>query len=314
MPTTDPGLRSPARRSRRHRTAAGSPRSTPPLQSAAAVAIVAIVLALVLGACGDEAIDPVDRADRSLRDLQSGEISLALTSVTEGAEPVGLSVEGPFSIRGDAGDLLVGRLRYRQVLGPEPIDSTLISTGDRAWLQTGDTLIPLDVDETESLRLAEDGSGKPAGLGELDLSAWVTNARTDDGPSVDGEDTRRIRGDLDAAAFVAGLAELAADSAGAPGKAGSNDGRSRTSSTAADEDVTAADGDDLQRRVQRSSVEILLAKADDAVRRIEALVRFKGGVPDAVRAALGPYAGAELRFVLEIDRPNKPVKVSAPQR
>lgn len=268
-------------------------------------AMLALVVALA-GACGSEPIDPVDRAERSLRDLQSGDISLELTATPDGGEPVGFVVEGPFSVRGDAGDLVVARLRYRQLLGAETIESTLISTGERAWLQTSEGTTSLSADQADALRLAEDGKTKPAGLGSLDLSEWVIDPQTDDGPRIDGEDTRRVRGRLDASSFIADLAAIAAGTAGIEAGA---DARTSASSDGQKDGQRA-----LQRLVETSSVEILLAKADDAVRRIEAQVRFTGDVPAEVRKALGPYAAVDLRLELRIDEPNKPVKVKAPPR
>lgn len=260
--------------------------------------MVALSVAVFVAGCGKEPIDPVDRAERSLRDLQSGVLHLELTATTEGAEPVGFSVDGPFSVKGDQGDHVVAQLRYRQLLGGEVVESTLISTGSDAWLRTPDTLVALDESEMESLRLDDQGGDKPAGLGKLDLSGWVVDSTTDDGPTVDGEQTRRIRGELDAGRFIADLATLAADTAGRPSGASPSTERSE---------------DDLEGLVERSGIEILLAKADDAVRRIDARVRFSGDVPDQVRAALGRYAAVELRLVVEIDRPNKPVTVRAPR-
>lgn len=268
---------------------------------AATAVLLALVAALLAGAaCGGEAVDPVDRAERSLRDLQSGQLRIELTATPADGEPVGFSVEGPFSVKGDEGEHVVARLEYRQMLGSETVESTLISTGDAAWIETADGLLPLDESEMESLRLDDGRDEKPAGLGELDLSKWVRSARTSDGPELDGERTKQVVGTLDAEAFIADLAALAADTTGEP------------PSTLAD--GGDGDRDRLQSLVERSTIEILLSRADDAVRRIDARVRFAGDVPDEVRKTLGRYAAVDLRLVVEIDEPNKPVKVSAPSR
>lgn len=275
---------------------------TPDARRSGRSLVATIVAVIALVACGGEPIEPVARAARSLRDLQSGELHLALTATPADGEAASFAIDGPFSVRGDQGDYVVARLRYRQQRGDTTVQSTLISTGSEAWIASGDDLVPLDEEALESLRVDGAADDKPAGLGELDLASWVTDPTRTDGPVLEGKQTRKITGTLDAGRFVRTLAAMAAES----------DLREHDASGSAD--ATGSGDDALQDQVASSRVEILLERTGDAVRRIDARLRFAGGVPASVAEALGPYAAEDIRLLIEIRRPNAPVTVDAPNQ
>jgi hypothetical protein len=233
-----------------------------------------IVVALVLlAACGSSDDGPLADVQRSLEDVRAGTMFLELGATTEGSDPVGFSVEGPFDL--DAGgEVPELDLRYTRLLAGEEQVVRVRSDGERVTVEEDGETTEVPPSRVGALRL-EDG---PAGFDDFDLEAWIRDPVTEE----DGG-TATITGELVVPRMLQDLIRIAAETAGVdPGDGLSDD-----------------DADALADRIRSSSITVV---ADgERFRSLDAQVAFGREVPSRLRRALGPYAGAALRLRLRLD-------------
>lgn len=165
------------------------------------VVATAAMLGLLAGCGGSSTPEPVLAATTErLGGVRAATMDLRVTATSaalDGRE-VGFAVRGPFDV--DSGTTLpVAELTVER-LGADGEPTTLLSTGERAYLRRGDATYELPPDSTSSLALGEkDGGGAPS----LDLARWV------DSPTVvEGDETDTVSGEVDVAAFLSDLAAV----------------------------------------------------------------------------------------------------------
>lgn len=252
-----------------------------------AAALALVVTITPVAGCGGSP-SPLEQAADGLSGLRSGDLSLELRlNPAGGGDGVGIELRGPFSLAGP-GPLPVARIAYVQSAGPRSTRATFISTGREAFVATGGRTVRLPADRLRGLRV---GTGASRSLDDLGLRVdrWVRDARTADGPRLDGQATDRITGTLDARQA---LGDLARASGGAAG-------------------VSAEEAKRLAGTVERSAIEVVAGREDHLLRRLRLSVRL--AVPPSLRAQVGGAAGLEVSFRMSIGRPNRPVTVAAPR-
>jgi hypothetical protein len=247
---------------------------------AAGAAVVA------LAGCGGSE-DPgavVRETAGNLPDIRSGVMLVELdVSGRGGGETarLGFKLDGPFALARDGG-LPVAKLRYTQISGDREAAATFISTGREAFVEADGAARRLPDAQTAPLRAAAGELSEGGGVRALDLERWMRDPALDDGPALAGDETDRIRAELDVAA-------VAKDLAG-----------------------TLGDTRELERAVKRAHVELLTGKEDRLLRRIALDVDLGLDVPAGLRRQLGALVGGNVRFVFEIADPNRDVQVKPP--
>lgn len=246
--------------------------------------------AILLAGCGDGST--LERADRALGKLERGELTVGLTasagqpgSLTAG--PIGFTVGGRFDVAVDT-TLPVLDVTYTRLFGEQEQVVTLQSDGTRMVVTTNGAAVDVPPEQARQLHLAE--GDRPAGLGELGVGGWITEATETEGPMVDGVATRKVTGPVDAADLMSDLSVLAGQ------VSGQGEGQ-RLEGEAAER---------VRSRVRSGDVEILVDD-DDLPRRVRATVDFGTTVAPEVQQALGPYAAARLEVMLEVRAPGQPV-------
>ena len=265
-----------------------------PLRSRVALAAVGVFVVLLAACGGDDAEQVVRDTHAKLGEIRSGRLSMRVEIVPRGGDaagPVGLRLDGPFSLA-LRGRLPIARVRYIQLAGAERASATLLSTGNRAYVELEGTPYRLPPAREDELAAALGGEKRGEGLDVLglDIAAWIEDARRED--AADDELTR-VTGRLD---IVAALRDLL-NAAGRVGGEG------------LDIDERAADG--LRESVRSSSIELITGAEDDLLRSVRLELDFEA--PTKLQPLLGGFAGGRLVFALQIQNANEPVRVSEPK-
>jgi hypothetical protein len=242
--------------------------------------LLSLVLIGLLAGCGggSEPGDAVTETAKRLGEIRSGELSFRAVLSPDGGEPVGLELAGPFSIERDG--LAVTEMRSTRIIGGERVEATVISTGERAWVKTAGQTQELSGEQAEALEIRA-GKGGLAGI-ELDLDAWIKDAKSEEGPGA----TEKITGSLDVAAALDDLAR------------------------AAKQELPADVRERLVDAVRKSSVELVTGKEDRLLRRLR--VRATIDVPQDLEALIGTAGLATLELDADLAKINQPVEVQPP--
>ena len=240
------------------------------IRRAAALAAVA-----VLAACSSEDDSTLARAEEAMAELEAGAMSLELAATTNDvADPVGFRVDGTYSFASD-GELPVFDFTYTELLAGDENVATITSDGEAVIVVVDGQEHELSADDAESLRLGDD-----EGFADLGIASWVD----DPTERARGDDTV-VTGGVDAADLLSDIARIAAQVNGA-GEVGPLDEES---------------ADRLAQLVRSSEIEILVGD-DDLPRSVDAVLDFGSDVPEALTDALGPYAAAQLRLTVTLER------------
>ena len=209
----------------------------------AAVAAVAALCGLAPTACGGEAPgEVVARTQANLARIRSGDLDARLVIAAEGPKrtgATGFELHGPFELPRSAGDLPKARIAYTQIAGSRRATVTLVSTGERAYIEVRGKAYELTPDQERQLREAGgplgggSGSGAPGATasptGSLDLAAWLREPDLSGGGSIGGAETDRVTGEVDVASVVTdvlGAAErLGVSGEAAGGRSAARSGR-----------------------------------------------------------------------------------------
>lgn len=226
-------------------------------------------------------------AQRSLDDRTAGRIEFALTAAAEESEPVGFEIEGEYSFEEDH-ELAVLDLTYRQILGEESTETTIVSTGEEAWVVADGEATELRGDQLGPLRVGE--GSRSAAVPELDLAGWLR-----DGEIEREGDRTTIAGEVRASALIADLRQIAGQVAGASGGELDEEAATRIDNSA-------------------ESSEMRIETEDGSLRALRASVDFGAEVPAALREALGSYAGARLELSMTVEDTETPLRVRPPSR
>jgi hypothetical protein len=251
------------------------------------------VLALALSAagCGEDARDVLGETAANLGEIRSGRLDMSMliegrTAEARGGE-VGFMLRGPFALpRG--GGLPRARVAYTQVAGGRRATITVVSTGQAAFAEVGGRAYELPEDQAGRLRLGAQSLGT-GGSGEpLRIGSWVRDPELTDGGSVGGAETERVSGRLDVATAAADLLRLS---------------RALGPDSGAGLAALEQGGDELERSVRGSSLDLWTGKEDRLLRRLRIEVELE--------VEAGPAVA--VRFELGVDSPNEPIDVRAPE-
>lgn len=240
----------------------------------------------LLAACGSGGDDTtLARAEDAMAELDAGTMALELSATTPDVQdPVGFRVEGSFSFTSD-GELPRFEFDYTELLAGEENVATITSDGETVWVALDGQVTEVGGENAESLRLGDD-----EGFADLGIASWVHDPVEEErGSGV------VITGRVDAADLLGDIARIA-------------------SQVAASGDVGALDGDAAERLaglVQSSRIEVVVG-ADDLPSSVDATLDFGATVPDELTEVLGPYAAAQLRLVVELERLEGPLTISDP--
>lgn len=232
-----------------------------------------LAVVCLLGACGGDDGSTLGRAEDAMAGLDAGELQLELSAVAaDVAEPVGFRLDGRFQY-GDEGSLPVMEFTYSELLADQATEASVLSDGTTAWVVVDGQVTELSDEQARPLRL---GGGE--GFADIGISSWVEDA----------SETKRgaetvVTGSVDAADLLSDLSRLASQVGGTG-------------------DLDPLEGDDAERLaalVQSSDIEVVIDD-DDLPRSVDATIEFGTEVPDELVDALGPYAAATLRLVVEL--------------
>lgn len=257
------------------------------LSAAAAMALTA--------ACGGSE-SALAETDENLSSVKAATMDLrfAATSGTGDSQtdPVGFELSGPFSFD-DTNDLAVFDLTYTRLLGGDEKESTVLSTGNAAFVTVGGKTYQVDEGDLAAFKISDDDGG---GLTDLGIADWVRNETTRPGKEVDGEATDVITGDVDAADMLSDLARIARDVGG-------------------ETQLSTLDGaaaERLRKLVRASSIRIVTTQETRELRSLRAVIDFGTRAPEELRRTLGRYADARIEVTLSMADVPKNFRVEAP--
>lgn len=267
------------------------------------LAAVAVVVALpgAASGCGRGPANVLKETTAKVRTITSGDLRLrvAASAGADGEErPVGFEVEGPFALPAKEGRLPLARLRYTRLAGEALAPATFVSTGERAFVETGGEAYELPAADVDGLR-ARRGTERPrAGLDQLDLAGWARHPTVVDAGVEGREPLQRVSAGLDPVKALNGIGALAARLG-----RGEDAGLGR---------IEGADAARLRRAVRSAHLEVLTGKRDRVLRQARIDVTFDARRAGRLRSSLGRLAGVRLTLDLAIARPNRRVDVQAP--
>ena len=245
-----------------------------------------LALAMALAACGQDDDSTLGRAEDAMAELDTGDLVVELSATTaEVAEPVGFRLDGRFQY-GDDGELPVMDFTYTDLLAGEEVEAGIVSDGERAWVIADGTTTELSAEEAEPLRL---GGGE--GFADIGIASWV-----DDPSETARGDETVVTGTVDAADLLSDLSRLASQVGGGGDL----------------EPVEGEDADRLAALVRSSEIEVIVGE-DDLPRSVDATIDFGGDVPEELVDALGPYAAATLRLIVELAPLDGDLTVTPPE-
>ncbi len=280
----------------------------------AAVAAVAALCGLAPTACGGEAPgEVVARTQDNLARIRSGDLDARLVIAAEGPKrtgATGFELHGPFELPRSAGDLPKARIAYTQIAGSRRATVTLVSTGERAYIEVRGMAYELTSDQERQLREAGgplgggSGSGAPGATasptGSLDLAAWLREPDLSAGERIGGAETDRVTGEVDVARVVTDVLG-AAERLGVSGEAVGGGA------------LRGAGDERLDRALAASSIELLTGREDRLLRRLQLGIKLDAKAAAGGGASLGDVEAVRVDLELAIERPNTPVRVDAPR-
>jgi hypothetical protein len=259
----------------------------------------AALLAAALAGCGGgggDAKDALADTARNLAKIRSGVLHVELVVTPRGKMgrgPIGFRLDGPFSL-GSSSSPGTLRIAYTQLAATRRATVTVIETGGRGYVETRGKTYELPPAQAGALRAATQQLGSSGGLGRFGIEDWIRDPKLSDGGRVGGTETDRIRAGLDVVRAANDLATLA---------------------RAAGRQVPELQGTNakqLAHAVRSSSFELYTGKKDRLLRRLRIEADLALGVPQTLRAVLGPLVGAKVRFFFGVDRPNSAIHVARP--
>ena len=280
----------------------------------AGAAAVAALCGLAPTACGGEAPgEVVARTQANLARIRSGDLDARLVIAAEGPKrtgATGFELHGPFELPRSAGDLPKARIAYTQIAGSRRATVTLVSTGERAYIEVRGKAYELTSDQERQLREEGGplggGSGSGTGgataspTGSLDLAAWLREPDLSAGERIGGAETDRVTGEVDVASVVTDVLG-AAERLGVPREAVGGGA------------LRGAGDERLDRAVSASSIELLTGREDRLLRRLQLGIKLDAKAAAGGGASLGDVEAVRVDLELAIERPNTPVRVDAPR-
>jgi hypothetical protein len=256
-----------------------------------AAIVTAGVMTAACGALGSD--DPLAETSDKLGDITSGILDLRVAATTEGGDVSGFELRGPFSLP-EGGSLPTARLTFVNLGEPDASPTVFVATGDAAFIEIDGQAYRLPDDRVQSLR-GSASAGDEGPLDGLDVAGWVHDEHVSDGPPVDGEETTRVRADIDLVTALNDLFGVADDFAGA--------------------DFPVIDGDAAERirgAVRSARLEVLTGADDGLLRDLSVDVDMGATAPRSLDDTLAALLGVAFDMRLKLERPNEDVHVSPP--
>lgn len=253
------------------------------------LAAVLAGVALLAAGCGGGGPNPQDvlqQTAANLGKIRSGTLTVHFLVRPQGnGQPFGFDLSGPFAFR--RGGLPLARLVYTQIANGNRGSATLVSTGDRAYVEVNGKRRPLSPAQERLLRNAGAQVAGAGGVGQIVVGDWVKDAK-----AASSGDTEKVTAQLDVAQAVQGLL-------GAARLSGRNV-----------QELSPADTRRLQQAVRSTSFVLYSGKQDHLLRELDMSVDLGFDVPPQLRAALGTLVGAKVDFTLKVANPNEPVRIA----
>lgn len=248
-----------------------------------------LVVACALAACSPDEGSTLEATAQRLSDIRSGDLTLEVTiGSADGEATSGFTLEGPFSLPEETGELPAADLTYVQIAGSEEGGGRFIATGESVYTEIDGQVYELPEDQVESFRATGQEDAESVFTG-IDINRWLVQPTTQE-----GEDTVTITGDLDVVAALNDISTIAQRFGGAG--LGSIEGE---------------EADRVEEAVRSASITVESGSEDGLLRRLSVAIDF-GVENQDLTEALGPFAGAAFKLEMTIESPNEPIEVEEP--
>ncbi len=223
----------------------------------------------------------------------------------DGAQPASISLSGPFDLPPDT-KLPVARINYTVSSGGQQQTTTLIMTGDKAYVEIQGQAFELPAEATKDLeksaadlrKQGDKGGAKGLGGVQLDFDQWLTDPKVRNGGEVGGQKTWEVEAGVD---IVEALTDLLAQA-----KAfGSITGAGQLPA-----ELSKQDAQELRKLIERAYVRVNVGKYDDLLRRFDLTMDVK---PPKDKKEQSLLTSGRANLVISISNPNEPVNVEAPK-
>lgn len=276
------------------------------LWSVAPVVAFVVLTALILLTGKPGPGELMASASQSLSEVERGVFSFEIAITPKGSESAQSStirLTGPFELV-PGKPLPEAQITYTITSGERSQTVNLITTGDEAYTIVGGQAYELPEDAAKQLREAtkqlskKDGKGETSGLSGLDLNfeKWLIDPEVKAGGEVNGTPVWSTTAKVD---VVAALQDLASSASALSGVTGTNVPK-----------LKASEIRQLKDSFSNASVEVLVGRYDDIVRKIDLSMDFN--TPSGLSATTGGITGGRLNVTIGIDDPNQPVEVTVP--
>lgn len=233
---------------------------------------------------------PLQRLTSSLAPLHRGVLDFEVVSYPglEGSGGgVGYRLSGPFSDPGPGQRLPVLRLTV-QPLGSGAAATTIVSSGERAWVDSGGARQPLTRAQTAQLAAGVKPGGDLTGLGQLGVARWARAPGTTAQTTIAGVPVQEVTAPVDPVAALNGLETLLSTTSGLQGR-----------TVPANSSAAAA----LRRASRSAQVVVAAGTADHLLRLLRLDMTFAAPATGQLRSALGTMAGLRFTLTVQIGSP-----------
>ncbi|HET6811507.1 MAG TPA: hypothetical protein VFH50_10910 [Acidimicrobiales bacterium] len=233
---------------------------------------------------------PLRNLTSSLAPLHRGVLDFEVVSspgLDGGGREVGYRLSGPFSDPPPGQRLPVLRLTV-ETLGGADAATTIVSSGQRAWIESGGSRQPLTAAQTAQLAAGVEPGGDLTGLGQLGVAGWARAPGTVSHATIGGAPVEEVTAPVDPVAALNGIESLLYTTSGVKGRP-----------IPADSGAAAA----LRRATRTADVVVAAGSADHLLRLLQLRMTFAAPAGDQLRSALGPVAGLRFSLVVQIGSP-----------
>ena len=254
-----------------------------------------VLAAAALAGCaqGADATDALEETADKLGEIRSGDIDLELVVDTNGADDAGFELHGPFAL-GEPDALPTMRIEYTETARDRRRTLTVVSAGDRAFVEDAGETSALPPEQVRRLREAIGELDESGGLSGLRVDEWVEDPELVAGGTSGGAAIERVTGRLDVDRALDDLVDVARPFAAL----GLGD--------------LLRDAELLRRTAGSGTIEVYTGEKDRLLRRLRLEVDVGLDLPGGVRDALGAVVGGNVTLDIRIARPNRRVDVRKP--
>jgi hypothetical protein len=277
-----------------------------PLRAALTLSLLAVVALIGLVGCGGgggsskDARALIDKAFK--QSISSADMTLNVEAKVNGVaqlqQPISLKITGPFQSNGK-GKLPSLDWKLSVSGGGQAFSGGVISTGTNAFLNFQGTNYEVGADKVAQFNQRygrQAGSQKTLKDFGIDPQAWVKDPTEAGNENVAGVDTTHVKASVD-------IAKMFADFNKTIQKAG-------TMSTAAPQQLTQSQIDQIQNVVKNPKFDVWVGKSDNKIRRLTVSVDFE--IPSAQQAKFQGAQGGSLNFSVDFAKVGEPQTITAP--